>query len=175
MLSIANGNVSGSVNPFVRMVTSPSSVQNGSNGTYRGPFSGFFNSANIALEDWQRAEQAQDNQLLRDLYFQNKANEFNASEAEKQRAYDREMSSSQYRRAIEDMKIAGINPVLAVQHGASFAGGTSASSGGSRTSTSNSTYAGSSDSDGVAGMLLSIAAGLITKGVVKKPTFGFGK
>lgn len=139
----------------------------------RGLFANWFNARDIAREDWQRAEQAANNQLYRDLYFQEKANAFNASEAQKARDYDAFMSNSQYQRAVADMKSAGLNPVLALGGtGASFHG-SSASSGGSRSSSSNSRYAGSDNSaatvtNGVAGMLVSIAAGLITKGATTK-------
>lgn len=148
----------------------PVKVGNNGNGAYRGLFSNWFNASKVAEEDWLRSEQAQNNQLARDLYFQNLANDFNAKEAQKQRDYDERMSSTQYQRAVEDMKKAGINPVLAVQHGASFSGGSSASSSGSRSSTGNVSNAGADNSAGtVASTLISIAAGLLTKGALKAP------
>lgn len=124
----------------------------------------FGGADDIALEDWQRNEQAQDNQLKRDLFFQQQAQTFNAEEAQKQRDYDREMRDSSYTSMIEQLKKAGINPVLAVQHGASYSGGTSAQSGGSRTSANGSRPG--FTSDGVGRLLstaLAIGAGLITK------------
>lgn len=144
----------------------PINIGNTEKGTYRGLFSNWFNGRNVAKEDWMRAEQAQENQLVRDLYFQSKANEFNAQEAQKQRDYDERMSSTQYQRAVEDMKKAGINPVLAVSHGAGFSGGSSATSGGYRTSSGNNAGAGADTSAGnVVGVLLNVAAGLLTKGM----------
>jgi hypothetical protein len=136
------------------------------NGTSRGFGSNWFNAANIAKEDWIRAEQAQNNQLMRDLYFQSQANAFNAAEAQKARDYDREMSNTQFQRAVADMKATGLNPVLALGGlGASFHGTSAASSGGSRSSSGNVGSRGSDTSIGsVLGSIASIVAGLYTAG-----------
>lgn len=47
--------------------------------------------------------------------------EFNASEAEKTRAWNEYMSNTAIRRQMEDIKAAGLNPWLAIQGGASGA------------------------------------------------------
>lgn len=43
-----------------------------------------------------------------------KARAFNAAEAEKQRLYEAELSNTSYQRQVNDMKLAGVNPALAL-------------------------------------------------------------
>lgn len=55
---------------------------------------------------------------------------FNAAEADKKRAWDERMRSTQYQTAIGDMRTAGINPMLAYQQGgAGMPGGATATAG----------------------------------------------
>lgn len=59
------------------------------------------------------------------------ANAYNAAEAQKNRDWQEKMSSTSYQRAVEDMKKAGINPILAAKNGGTDTGsGATASSAG---------------------------------------------
>lgn len=97
--------------------------------TWRSAGSSFFNQGNIASEDWQRSEQSAMLAFERDLKQMNLANEFTANEAQKNRDFQERMSNTAYQRAVDDMKKAGINPILAFQQGgASTPSGSSANS-----------------------------------------------
>ncbi len=62
-----------------------------------------------------------------DIIGKERQNRDNRKEAEKQRNFQERMSNTSYQRAIEDMKMAGINPMLAyMQGGASSPGGAQA-------------------------------------------------
>lgn len=81
--------------------------------TWRGIGADWFNAENVALEDYKRNEQAANNQLARDLYLFQEQKNFTREQMD----WEKEMSSTSYQRAVEDMKKAGINPVMAINQG----------------------------------------------------------
>lgn len=118
--------------------------------TYRGIGSSWFNANAIAREDWLRDQQAQQNSFMRDMYQMQEANkftadqnqlnrDFNSSEAQKQRDWQEAMTKNSYKMAVDSMREAGLNPVLAYQQGGvSTPSGASASASGSTSSSSPS-------------------------------------
>lgn len=141
--------------------------------TYRGIGSDWFNQGNIAAEDWQRSEQSAQLAFQRDLAqmregnaftaSQNQLNrDFNSSEAQKQRDFEERMASTQYQRAVEDMKKSGLNPILAYSNGgSSVPSGAAASynsgSGSSSPSRSSSGHSSSRSSDPLSGVVSTVA------------------
>ena len=67
------------------------------------------------------------------VHLMNRMNRFNAREAEKSRAFSREMRGTHWQATVEDMTRAGINPALAYQSGANSAPGAGTASGGAAT------------------------------------------
>lgn len=75
------------------------------------------NETNIELQ--KMANEAQLQQVR-------ETNEFNAAEAEKQRAYETEMSNTAVQRSMADYSAAGLNPLLAVPGGSPVPSGATA-------------------------------------------------
>lgn len=155
-------------------------------------------------QDWQNNEAAQNNQLMRDLYFQEQANKFNAEQgqiqrdynsaeaqkawerneqsAQNQRDFEERLSNTQAQRAVEDLKKAGINPILGYNGGASVPTGASAS--GPSASASSVSSSGSRSSGGfnpnnptgnLLGTLLQVAVGMYTNGANNAVKLKLGK
>lgn len=70
-------------------------------------------------------------------YARREQNEFNAEQAEANRAYQERMSNTQYQRAVADMQKAGVNPALALGGGG---GGASTPAGGQASGSSTQAF-----------------------------------
>lgn len=137
--------------------------------TNRGLFASWFNGKGIAYEDFMRQMQQMKYGNDFEASEAQKQRDWSSAEAQKQRDYDERMASTAYQRVIADMKKAGINPIMAFQNGlsASSAHG-AAASGGSSARARGSNYKGFvSDTSGFLGFVSSLAsifAGLYTNG-----------
>lgn len=130
--------------------------------TYRGPFSSWLNQSNIEKEDFSRAEQSANNSFLRDLYMTQYNNEFNASEAQKARDFQVDFAKNSYKYAVEGMKAAGLNPVLAYQNGSAQAPSSVSAHSGSSYYSGRSSYRSSTRDNAadIVASLLKVAAGM---------------
>lgn len=106
---------------------------------WRGIGADWFNAEDVAAEDWQRDQQAANNQMYRDLAVNDFNNKFNAQEAQKERDWSERMRDTSYISMMNQMKQTGINPILAYSSNAASApSGASASASGGRTSAPSS-------------------------------------
>lgn len=114
----------------------------------RGLYGQYIGTSEVAKEDF-----------IRDIQKMQYQNNFNSLEAEKQRAFEKELANSSYQRAVRDMKLAGINPIFALGNGgASVPSGASASG-----SSAYSSQSQVGDWSAVFSGILNIAAGILTK------------
>ena len=152
--TLDNSSASLNVNPF--------------GNTYRGIGSSWFNAENIAREDFVRDMQARYASYQMSMAQQSAQNEFNAAEAQKARDFEERLSNTAYQRAVQDMKTAGINPVLAYSNGAP---GASTPSGSAALSGSGGSYSGyrpNNKADPLMSLLQAIGQAIIV-GVTKNP------
>lgn len=152
--TLDNSSASLNVNPF--------------GNTYRGIGSSWFNAENIAREDFVRDMQAKYASYRMSMAQQSAQNDFNAVEAQKARDFEEMMSNTAYQRAVQDMKTAGINPVLAYANGASGASTPSGSAASSGSGGSYSGYRSNKNEDPLVSLLHAIGQAIIV-GVTKNP------
>lgn len=135
---------------------------------YQGPFSDLFNANVISKGDYIRNQRAYDAQLERDKEYLQIMNDFNANEAEKNRAFEKQMSDTSYQRMVEDLKKAGLNPILAYDNGgASTPVGSMAQSGQVRTGVSYNSNNKRNDTENLIHSVISLFSGLITGNTAK--------
>lgn len=93
--------------------------------------SGALNNVFTGNTDWTRSQQLQSNAFAYQAAQAELARNFNASEAQKLRDWQTDMSNTAYSRAIADLKKNGLNPYMAINgmNAASTPTGVSASSG----------------------------------------------
>lgn len=92
-----------------------------------GSFGGFLDAAMSIPQQMWNEEMQEDAQVhaTRNMGY---AQTFNSAEAAANRDWMKEMSDTSHQRSVKDLRLAGLNPILAARQGASTPGGGAASS-----------------------------------------------
>lgn len=134
--------------------------------TWRGLGADWFNAANIAREDFQRGELSAQNAYYRELDLLQRAQSFNAAEAQKARDHAEYLANTEYSRMIADLKRNGLNPILAFSQGGASSPITSPASVGTPSAPvgrNRNVGSSSGDTSGLIGSILKLVGAILTK------------
>lgn len=132
-------------------------------------FNSWFGTDESKQLDWQRAEQSAILNYEREVAENERSRAFNSAEAQKQRDFEERMSNTAFQRAMDDLKRAGLNPVLAYSNPASTPQGVAASSGTSSSGgRSNAPATRNGQLFDLAKTVLQVFAGMYTAGANNK-------